>query len=559
VSKVGLVKSGLQPREVSYRKKKGDDDVGKRYINRRTFLKATGLVGIGTATAALPNIAYGAFSAAQDSSAAERNRLIFLSDLHMNVDANYSWLVDHAADVARFLNEVNTRDDVAELVILPLQLNLWVPWRPVGCKALGNQYLTLLKALSWFGTRCGSGISEGASPRASACERSFAFALEPHRLDVWSFPTHRFFGRAVILGDLLDDWVSPVKDSPQAFAEILAASNNAGIVAALKAVCQNPSIKVTYVTGNHDMLSFEDQNKATIADAFPGMNIISESPGLGAYTKDDVIWAEHGHRYCLFNAPDTWSRTGSHLPMGYFISRLAASKAASTGQVTTTPDLLDIFVKSPSERLKYLRQLNDQARRRRRRGGNGEAGEVGGIFDDAVIIAVFNAIAFWSGNWPWDRFVMNDLDGYNTDPSVEDVAFTDETIFSGWTTRQNRVSQVEAVWNDLGSLASAVNLIFEMPDSLKDKYPFKPRIILFGHTHEAAFQYHVGDVDTIYANTGTWIDSKPMTWAEIQITAGNERQTAYEVSLWFDGERTPRQEATVAVTTQARNPVPGGK
>ena len=428
----------------------------KRGINRRTFLKVTGLAGIGTATAALPKRTYGSFWAAQDSSAAERNRLIFISDLHMNVNANYSWLVDHADDVAQFFNEVNARDDVAEVVIL---------------------------------------------------------------------------------GDLLDDWVSPVKDSPQAFADILAASNNTGIVAALNAVCHNPNIKVTYVTGNHDMLSFEDQNKTIIANAFPGMNIISDSPGLGAYTKDDVIWAEHGHRYCLFNAPDTWSRTGSHLPMGYFISRLAASKAASTGQVTTTPDLLDIFVKSPSERLKYLKKEN---------------GEAGDIFDDAVIIAVFNTIAFWSGSWPWDQFMMNSLDGYNTDPSVEDVAFTYDTIFSGWTTRQNRVSQVEAVWNDLGSLTSAANLIFEMPDSLKDKYPFKPRIILFGHTHEAAFQYHSGNVDTLYANTGTWIDSKPMTWVEIQITAGNEGQKLYEVSLWFYGEETPRQKGTIAVTMPSK-------
>ncbi len=430
---------------------------GKRGIDRRTFLKVTGLAGIGAATDALPKITYGAFRAARDSSPAERNTLIFISDLHMNVNANYSWLVDHADDLAQFLNEVNARDDVAELVIL---------------------------------------------------------------------------------GDLLDDWVSPVKNSPQAFADILAASNNAGIVAALNAVCGNPNIEVTYVTGNHDMLSFENQNQAIIANAFPGMNIVSESPGLGAYTKDDVIWAEHGHRYCLFNAPDTWSRPGSHLPMGYFISRLAASKAASTGQVVTTPDLLDIFVKSPSERDKYLKQPHRSRKR------NGKAGD---IFDDAVIIAVFNAIAAWSGNGPLDQFIMNYLDGYTTNPSVEDVAFTYDTIFSDWTTRQNRVSQVEAVWDDLGSLSSAANLIFEMPDSLKDKYPFKPRIILFGHTHEAAFEYHVSDVDTIYANTGTWIDSKPMTWAEIQITAGNQGQTLYEVSLWFYGENTPRQEATVAV------------
>jgi UDP-2,3-diacylglucosamine pyrophosphatase LpxH len=380
----------------------------------------------------------------------------------MNVDANYSWLVEHTDDLTQFLNAVNARDDVAELVIL---------------------------------------------------------------------------------GDLFDDWVTPVKDSPQRFTEILAASNNAGIVTALKAICSNPNIKTTYVVGNHDMLSFEEQNKAVIATAFPGMDIISESPGLGAYAKDEVIWAEHGHRYCLFNAPDTWSRSGGHLPMGYFISRLAASKAASTGQITTTPELLDLFVKSPEERLNYLKQ----------RGLQEKNGEEGAIFDDAVIIAVFNAIAVWSDNWPWDQFIMDNMDGYSTDPSVEDVAFTYDTIFSDWPVHQNRVSQVEAVWDDLGNLTSAANLIFEMPESLKDKYPFKPRIILFGHTHQAAFQYHAGDVDTIYANTGTWIDSKPMTWVEIKITSEDSDQKIYEVSLWFNGETTPKQKGTITVSIPGKD------
>ena len=81
------------------------------------------------------------------------------------------------------------------------------------------------------------------------------------------------------------------------------------------------------------------------------MTIVSDPPGLGAYAKDDVIWAEHGHRYCLFNAPDTWSRPGGHLPLGYFITRLAASKAALTREVTTTPEVLEKYLKSPSEAL----------------------------------------------------------------------------------------------------------------------------------------------------------------------------------------------------------------
>jgi len=386
--------------------------------------------------------------------AADRNTIVFISDLHMNVNANYSWLKEHADDLAQFLTDLNAREDVRELVIL---------------------------------------------------------------------------------GDLLDDWVCPVKDSPQAFTDVISADTNAGIVAALRALCANPDIAVTYVTGNHDMLSFEAQNTAALAEAFPGMTILSEAPGLGAYTRDNVIWAEHGHRYCLFNAPDTWSRADGHLPMGYFISRMAASKAKATGQVTTTPDLLDDFIKASA----------GASGKVKRGGGRGETGE---IFDDALIVAVFNAIALWSGQWPWDAFVMDGIDGYDHDPIVEEIALVYDGIYSGWPSRQDRVSDVEAVWNDLGSLTSAANLIFEMPDSLKDEYPFTPRIILFGHTHEAAFQYHSGQVDTIYVNTGTWIDGKDMTWAEIQIVGRDDGKADYEVSLWFYGDSSPRQKGTITAT-----------
>ena len=79
--------------------------------------------------------------------AAGKNKLIFISDIHMNVDGSYSWFVNHAPTLAEFLDDVKARDDVAELIIL---------------------------------------------------------------------------------GDLLDDWVSPVKTTPQTFADILSAGTNAG-------------------------------------------------------------------------------------------------------------------------------------------------------------------------------------------------------------------------------------------------------------------------------------------------------------------------------------------
>ena len=431
-------------------------------MNRREFLKGMAVAGAASVAGGLDMVpTLGTPRSAHAASG--RNKLVFISDLHMNVDGAYSWLVKHAIDLARFLSDLNKRDDVAELIIL---------------------------------------------------------------------------------GDLLDDWVSPVEYTPQTFSDILSANYNNGVVPALQEVCHNNDIAVTYVTGNHDMLSFKPENKDVISGAFPNMNIISNSPGMGAYTKDNIIWAEHGHRYTLFNAPDIWSRPGGHLPMGYFISRLAASKSAAGSQVYTTPELLDLFINSPSEVQEYFTQA-------------GYTNAPGGLIDDTLITAVFNAIAFWSGHGPLSQFNMNRLDGFTDDPMVEEISAMYDSIFSGWPTRQNIVNHYDAIFNELGHLNSAANLLFKMPERIRDLYPFTPRIVLFGHTHEAAFQYHSDDVETIYVNTGTWIDKQPnMTWAEIEIADGSGGQRDYTVSLWFYDEPTPRHSDTISVQMEKEDYMP---
>ena len=431
-------------------------------MNRREFLKGMAVAGAASVAGGLDMVpALGTSRKAHAASG--RNKLVFISDLHMNVDGTYSWLVKHAPDLARFLYNLNKRDDVAELIIL---------------------------------------------------------------------------------GDLLDDWVCPVAYTPQTFSDILSANYNNGVVPALQEVCNNSDIDVTYLTGNHDMLSFKSENKDVISHAFPNMNIISNSPGLGAYTKDNIIWAEHGHRYTLFNAPDIWSRSGGHLPMGYFISRFAASKSLTEGRVYTTPEVLDLFISSPSEVQEYFTQV-------------GYADAPGSVIDDALIIALFNAIGLWSGNGPLRQFNMNSLDGFTDDPMVEKIAFMYDTIFSGWPSRQNIVSHYEAVFNELGHLNSAANLLFKMPERIRDLYPFTPRIVLFGHTHQAAFQYHSDDVETLYVNTGTWIDKQPnMTWAEIEINDGPNGQRDYTVSLWFYDEQTPRHSDTISVQQEKEDYMP---
>lgn len=76
---------------------------------------------------------------------------------------------------------------------------------------------------------------------------------------------------------------------------------------------------------------------------------------------------------------------------------------------------------------------------------------------------------------------------------------------------------------------------------------FTPRIVLFGHTHKAMFWQRIGSRSTIYANTGTWIDSKPMTWVEVEVNDLRFKRRSYTVSLWYEGEIGPRQSGTIVV------------
>lgn len=380
--------------------------------------------------------------------AVERNKLVFISDLHMNVDEPYVWLKTNAPALAAFINRVNAREDVSELVIL---------------------------------------------------------------------------------GDMLDDWVETVENPPHTFQDILAATNNAAIVAALQSICQNPNIAVTYVVGNHDLLAFETGNKTSIASVFPGLRIVADSPGLGAYTNNNVLWAEHGHRYCMFNAPDIWSRNPGHLPLGYFISRIAASKSAREGTVYTTMDALDALIKSPGS---YYTP---------------PPGKENEIYSDDFIHALFDVYALvWGGFWPWNTFTMDGVDYFGSNPSVDAIGTAFDGIYSNWPCRMDVVSQDEAVWNEVGHLSSAANILFEMPDRIKTNYPFAPRIVLLGHTHKPAFYYHCDTNSSIYANTGTWIDGSPRTWVEIALNHAGNRDF-YTVSLWFDGESAPRQTGTLDV------------
>jgi hypothetical protein len=142
------------------------------------------------------------------------------------------------------------------------------------------------------------------------------------------------------------------------------------------------------------------------------------------------------------------------------------------------------------------------------------------VWDDDFILLTFLYIVAATGHRVSDPYITNGLDGYLRDPLVAEVAETFVHIASDWPGRQDRVSRTMAIQAELNDLSGPANLLFKMPDSLAPLYPFTPRIVLFGHTHKAAFQYHSGKYPTIYANTGSWVDKKQSTWVEIAIVDG---------------------------------------
>jgi UDP-2,3-diacylglucosamine pyrophosphatase LpxH len=346
-----------------------------------------------------------------------RNKIIFISDLHMNDHFSfspggngyshaYTWLNENIPKVAAFLNWLRDRSDVAELIIL---------------------------------------------------------------------------------GDLFDGWLCPMHHVPTSdFMDIVTASENAPIIDALKILCKTSSgITVSYAPGNHDMLI---DNIFIPANGFESLNFLNTAPGMGVYRKDDVLIAEHGSRFCLFNAPDTWSHPDSHLPEGFFMTRVAAEYAAAGGIVLDLSEVLQSFMKKGIQETLPRDFLN-------------------------TIIA--GAIR------TEDMFLMNGLDGFSPDPTCADVLEYYAAICREWGKRQDVVPTLTSITDDLGTLVPAAYWSF-----LTGK-PYSPKILIFGHTHNFGlhgFHSILGREEAssckeythIYANTGAWIDRKTCTYIEVE-------------------------------------------
>ncbi len=325
----------------------------------------------------------------------------------------------------------------------------------------------------------------------------------------------------VILGDLFDRWVIPTGMVPlNSFQAIHDNPANSRVMDALRQLAKRGIL--TYVPGNHDMaLSTKDpeEPRQFMETVFPGIRDGSD-PNLpsGVYRSGKLV-AEHGNRYCLFNASDTWTNPPSLLPIGYFISRMVTYKVSKTGTSEGFFDTLEKFATQFKDSLNPIKE-------------------------------VFEAITNAAGLKETDPIDMNGIAGFPG--TVGGIGSLYEQLIEKWKEHRPDIDWMTAVIGDIGNLyLAAIHVYFSLFGSGQN-------IVIFGHTHRADLKKsyileEAAGVEnihldlpsrSIYANSGTWVDSAPYcTYVETQEDTAAGR---HNVRLWsYYPSRTLLQEGFV--------------
>ena len=292
----------------------------------------------------------------------------------------------------------------------------------------------------------------------------------------------------VILGDMMDMWVIPmayhtfhdtVTDTKAYFHSVAEAAVNKGVVDKINQIADEELIRFSYVPGNHDMLFTEE----IFYSIFPKGHWQGVEPGTGAYSPEPNVVFEHGHNYDLFNAPDSVTTEGSLLPPGYFITRIYA-----TGNLKST------------EKLQIQPQSTENV-----------SPEL--IYTTAwdLAVASINIPSFD----PSKSQIYTHIDGYKQLYSSNDARdIYTQTVGSDWKERQEingvRVpsSVIVGIMNGSGKFFWFGTLEYSAIAQYFTPQGSKTNIVVFGHTHHAMLKKDSLTLDNIYANSGTWVDSK---------------------------------------------------
>ncbi|MBF0569017.1 MAG: hypothetical protein HQK95_09170 [Nitrospirae bacterium] len=257
------------------------------------------------------------------------------------------------------------------------------------------------------------------------------------------------YNEIVLLGDMFDNWVCPINEMPPSMNDIFEDPCNSAVIASLQGIAK----KTTYFTGNHDM----QVTKKDITTLFPGMKW-----GVSVYY-DNRLVAEHGHGHAMFNKQDYEDDHVESLPLGYFISRVMATKAAKTGSDSIS------YIKHVNEIFKFL------------------------VDKSKIPIGVFDAVVEEAQLKPEDEIFMRDRSSIK----VGEVREKYDSLYNNWlikTSPHETLLSIIAETTLFGGLGASADYI-----SKKDGM----QIVIFGHSHIPELS-RINYNKSVYANTGTW-------------------------------------------------------
>ena len=309
----------------------------------------------------------------------------------------------------------------------------------------------------------------------------------------------------VILGDLFDTWVIPTNMTPlNSFDAICSNSNNLPVIEALRKLAAKGIL--SYVPGNHDMafsIAGLDQVKQFMESRFPGIQYICDADlPNGVYQRGKLV-AEHGNRYCLFNAPDIWTEAPSFLPIGYFMSRLVAYKVSTRGTDEDQFNILKKFIELLIKRPNFVKDLFEA------------------IAEDARLS--FDA-----------NIDMEGLTNFPNPIKVGNVSSVYGQLTENWEKDgRNKITWEKAAYDDAGDLSTAANDIYFFPSASTTN------IVIFGHTHKfdlVPFIKGPPPVNpdqpvpissrAVYANCGAWVDKVPLNYVTSSYVETEEDKNA---------------------------------
>jgi len=312
----------------------------------------------------------------------------------------------------------------------------------------------------------------------------------------------------IFIGDLFDNWVIPVDVEPPTIEEIIRKRKKSGdpLIMAMLELCRNPEIRVVCLPGNHDMeLSAEVVEKHFGRGSDPGKRGGMVFGGTAVWNAGSSVYrssrlrAEHGSAHAMFNAPDPMNNPSTRLPLGYYISRVVATKTYNTGHGdrhwwTYVDDMLEA------------------------------------VGPDRFASCVFEAL-LEEARLPRDaEIVMPKRGGQVVKVNAAHISEKYGNLYDQWKERVGAGLAFKSILAEIGYLDDAADRLCKKNDT---------NIVIFGHSHGWELDKDSWFVeDRVYANCGTWCDSsEKRPWTYVEVETSRERNERFiRVQQWM-GER----------------------